>query len=79
MKAHACIDADPLIQSARELGAIIRKLRLAMVEQDTKLALVQHLERIAFQKTAIDVADMIISDLSDAEIRSLAKTYGVDA
>lgn len=72
------IATDPAVQSARELGALIKKLRIAMVERDSKLALVQHLERIAFQKTAIDVADMIIADLNCEEIRSLAKSYGVE-
>jgi predicted membrane-bound spermidine synthase len=73
------VATDPAIQSARELGAIIRKLRVVMSEKDSKLALVQHLERIAFQKTAIEVADMIIADLSDAEVRMLARSYGVEA
>ncbi len=68
---------DPAIESARELGAIIRKLQVVMAEKDSKLALVQHLERIAFQKTAIGVADMIIADLSCDEIRTLAKSYGL--
>ncbi len=70
---------DPAIQSARELGAIIHRLRGVMSQKDSKLELVRHLERIAFQKTAIEVADMIIADLSDAEVRTLARSCGVDA
>ncbi len=50
---------------------------LSRMAEEPKLALVQQYERIVFAKSSRQIAELILGELSEAEIRAASHSYGI--